>query len=183
MIRLRGTSDHFTFPDRFDLDTPEEDDSTPMLALSAEKEHLTTVTEFNKSPSGWLTEAASKPVTITRPKATDITLISRDRWQDASISQSWLALFSAIVRYAAETFMGVSGPTCPADFSWLTLFEKEDLREFVDELSTALQGVALGLRPWSDVNTVVEEWRRSAIVLNDQELRRRFKDTLKDIRS
>jgi len=151
---------------------------------TAEKEHLTTVTEFNKSPSGWLTEAATKTVTITRPKQADITLISRDRWQDASISKSWLVQLSAIVKFAVEKSMGVTNPnpSLPSKFSWLSLFDIEDLREFVDELSSTIQRVVQGLRPWDDVNTVVEEWRRSAIVLSDEDLTRRFQETLKDIR-
>lgn len=151
--------------------------------LTAEKEHLTTVTEFNKSPSSWLTAAATKTVTITRPKQADITLISRDRWQDASFSKAWLSQLSAIVKYTVEKASDVPNPALPAEFSWLTLFDIDDVHEFVDELSSALQRVVQGLRPWDDVDTVVEEWRRSAIALSNEELQRRFQDTLKDIRS
>jgi hypothetical protein len=109
-------------------------------------------------------------------------MVNREAWQEAASSSKWLSVFSAIVKYAVERINGEQNPSCPADFGWLSLFEPLDVREFVNDLSGALNGVMQGLRPWDDVDAVVEEWRRSAVVLNDSELRRRFEETIKDIR-
>lgn len=66
-------------------------------------------------------------------------------------------------------------PACPAEFAWLRLFGVADLREFLDELSRAINAAVRRLQPWDGVEAIIEEWRRSANALDDGELRVRFR--------
>jgi hypothetical protein len=147
-----------------------------------EREELTTVSAFVQKPDQWLSKAAAKPVSITRPKKPDITMVNREAWQNATSAKGWLSEFSAIVKYVVERVMGVPNPSCPSDFSWLSLFDLDDLRQFVDETSGTIHSVMQGMRSWDDLDNLIDEWRRSAIALNDDDLKKRFEETIKDIR-
>lgn len=145
-------------------------------------EKLATATDLQKKTGRVLDDAAKGPVSIQRPNKPAITLVKRDAWQDAANAKLWLSTYSAIVRYVVERASNESEPAYPTEFAWLRLFDLEDLREFLDELSSAIYAAIHGLRPWDDADAVVEEWRRSAAALDNEELRRRFKQTLGEFR-
>jgi hypothetical protein len=151
--------------------------------LTADPEpRTTTATDLQRKTKQVLEAASRGPISLIRPKAPPITLVASSLWNDATRSKYWLSTFTAIVRYALERGLKGDGVAYPAEFAWLRLFDIDELREFLDELSAAMYGVLHGGQPWDLVNAVVEEWRRSAGVLADEALMQRFNQTLEDFK-
>ena len=144
-------------------------------------EKITNVSELQRSMKRVLDDAGKGPVCLVRPKAPAITLVARERWCEAAQAMRWLEVFTAVVRYAIERVAGGDAAAYPVEFAWLRKFDIEDVREFLDEFSTALHGALQGGRSWDAVDAVVEEWRRSAAVLGDDDLPQRFRRTLDDL--
>ncbi|HET6274772.1 MAG TPA: hypothetical protein VFE16_02375 [Candidatus Cybelea sp.] len=103
------------------------------------------------------------------------TLVSKEAWLDAMMAKSWLSTLSAVVKYATGRILNDPALICPSDFSWLQLYNTEDIRGFVDELSGAINSVANRTLTWDDVDAIVEEWSRSAALLEHEELVDRFR--------
>jgi len=148
----------------------------------ATAEKLATTTELARDYGRILDDAAKGPVSIPRGKKPDITLIGRDRWQQAEASQQWMMAFSVIVRYGVDRIGGDSGVVLPAEFEWLRAFEPGDLLEFLREFSNAMKDATMGVRPWEEVEDVLYEWHRSAIVLLDKHLTSRLKKARANVR-
>ena len=62
----------------------------------------------------------------------------------------------------------------PSELAWLDVFSNIDIAEFVEELAQTLTAVTAGAREASDLDALLHEWYRSAIVLQDAALQRRF---------
>ena len=103
------------------------------------------------------------------------TLVSKEAWLDAMMAKAWLSTLSAVVKYATGRILKDESLICPSDFSWLQLYDTDDVRAFIDELSGAINSVANRRLTWDDVDAIVEEWSRSAALLEHQELVDRFR--------
>jgi hypothetical protein len=136
-----------------------------------------TPTELQKEYKRLLTLAEGGTVVSIRQQGgkPTIALVSKDAWLDAMMSKSWLSILSAVVKYATGRILNDPSPVCPSEFSWLQLYGPEDIRAFIDELSGAINGVANRTRTWDDVEVIVEEWARSAALLEHEELTNRFR--------
>jgi hypothetical protein len=145
-------------------------------------EKTATATELMKHTRRVLEEATKGPVSLIRPKKPTITLVAKDTWQQLNLAKDWFGIYALVVRYAVERAMKASPASVPADFAWLEHFGIDDVREFIDELSQAVYHAVRGMRSWDDVEAIVEEWRRSAQALVDEDLRKRFTQTLEDLR-
>lgn len=115
-----------------------------------------------------LASAADKPVRIIQKgNAPDITMVSHQVWCDAATAKGWIVRLSGVVNYAAARFLNKPKPVCPAEFSWLTLFDDQGVREFVDELSGAISLASQGVTKWSTVDAIVKEWINTAALLEN----------------
>lgn len=144
-------------------------------------ETLTTATKLSKDTTRVLDDAAKGPVTLFRSKKPAITLVERDAWCDATQAKHWLSVVSVVVLYTLGRIKGEEAGY-PAEYAWLRRFSNDELRDFINEITGAVSGALHTGRSWDGVDAVVEEWRRSAALLEDDELNSRFKQTLGDIR-
>jgi hypothetical protein len=141
------------------------------------------ITDLQRRAKDVLDRAARAPVRVMRPgKKPPITLVASDLWSEASSSRRRLSTFTSIVRYVVERRQKGDAAPYPAEFAWLRVFDVDDLEEFVDELSGAMHGALHGGRTWVGVDAVIDEWQRSAAVLDDDALTTRFAQVLEDIR-
>jgi hypothetical protein len=136
-----------------------------------------TPTELQTGYKRLLTLAAGGAVVSIRQQGgkPTIALVTKDAWLDAMMAKSWLSLLSAVVKYATGRILNDPSPVCPSEFSWLQLYGPDDIRAFIDELSGAISGVANRTRTWDDVEAIVEEWSRSAALLEHEDLVDRFR--------
>lgn len=144
-------------------------------------ESVTTATKLSKETTRVLDDAAKGPVTLYRVRKPAITLVEREAWCDANHAKHWLSVVSTVVRYTLERIRGEEAGY-PAEYAWLRRFSDDELRDFIDEVTGAVSGALHTGRSWDGVDAVVEEWRRSAALLEDEELNARFQQTLEDIR-
>ncbi len=145
-------------------------------------ENVTTATKLAKDTSRVLDDAAKGPIILYRGNKPAITLVDRASWCDAAIAKTWLSTLSTIICYALNRFAGRTDAGYPSEFAWLRLFEDDDVRDFITELNAAVISALHTGRSWERVDAVVDEWRRSAALLEDDEMRARFSQTLEDVR-
>jgi len=108
-------------------------------------------------------------------------MVNRNTWTNATQAQEWLTKTASVMLYILMRAREQAAEP-PTDFTWLKVFDNiEDLREFTEELGTALQNASAGVRPWSDVDAVVMEWHRSAVAVADEQLQARFEQARGDI--
>jgi hypothetical protein len=136
-----------------------------------------TPTDLQKGYKRLLALAAGGGVVSIRQRGDKptIAMVSKEAWLDAMMAKAWLSTLSAIVKYATGRILNDPSPICPSDFTWLQLYDTEDIRTFVNELSGAINSVANRTLNWDDVDAIVEEWSRSAALLEHQELADRFR--------
>jgi len=62
----------------------------------------------------------------------------------------------------------------PLELEWLSEFDYDDVVELANDLVDAYRRVLVGDQPASEVTDIIEQWRRSALVLRDDALRERL---------
>lgn len=127
--------------------------------------------------------AETTPVDIKqRGKKPTIAMVNKETWRDAVIAKAWLSILSAVVKYATGRLLDDPKPVCPSEFAWLRLYGTDDIRTFIDELSGTILSVVNGAGNWDHVHAVVDEWCRSAALLENKNLVERFKQASEEIR-
>lgn len=125
-----------------------------------------------------LVEEGTSVIIRQRGGKPPITLIKNESWREAMIARAWLSMLSALVRYAVGRAQGSEANVCPTEFAWLELYEDyNDVRAFVDELSGSIMSAVNKTQTWDDVAAVVDEWSRSASLLEHADLVARFRKT------
>jgi prevent-host-death family protein len=152
-----------------------------MTTIALAPRRTVTASDLQRKTKQVLDDASKGPVSLSRRNAPDITLVSSDLWNEATHARAWLSFVTSIVHYVVERAEKGEGAAYPAEFSWLRSFEVPDLRDFLTELTAAVTGALHGGRSWELAEAVIEEWRRSAAVLEDAELSERLKHTLQDL--
>lgn len=138
-------------------------------------EKLATASDLARKSAQILDEAAKGPVSIPREKEKPaITLVRRDRWQQAECAEHWMIAFSSIVRFCLALIAGETDGY-PQEWEWLRAFEAEDLTAFLTEFSEAMSNAVHGTRSWDEVEDVLHEWHHGALALVDNELAGRFR--------
>jgi hypothetical protein len=143
-------------------------------------EEIVSATELQRDMKRVLQEAEQRPIYVRRPGGIVITMVDRNSWVHAQQAQDWLARTANVMLYILMRARNLPAEP-PTDFAWLKLFTLEDLREFTEELGTALQSASAGLRPFSDVDAVLKEWHRSAVALADEQLQQRLNHARDDL--
>jgi hypothetical protein len=154
-----------------------------VLGTIDRSEATATPSELQSGYKRLLNLAAEKPVHIKqRGGKPEITLVNKAAWHNAVIAKAWLSALSGVVQYAVDRVLHNSSTVCPSEFSWLRLYGENDVRAFVDELSGAILSVTNGTRTWDDVDAVVDEWCKSASLLEHTEILERFEVAAKELK-
>jgi hypothetical protein len=75
-----------------------------------------------------------------------------------------------MMEYVLARGAGEDNRSYPIGFEWLRVFSAQDVRCFAIELSEAIRRVTRDNRPIAEVDTVIEQWRKSALVISDEAL-------------
>lgn len=75
--------------------------------------------------------------------------------------------------YEAETIfrqrsIGITGFEHP--YGWLSVFEKDDLQDFIKELSEAFRLIDSSTTAWEIIGAIIHEWHKSAVAIASPEL-------------
>jgi hypothetical protein len=146
-------------------------------------EDLGTASELQKHTKAMLDRASKRPVSIPRERKGDaITLVNRALWHQALTAMESMKTLAAISQLLSDTLKHTERRRYPSDLAWLAEFDEDDLQEFFGEYVTAVMGAVTGTRSWDTVDTVIEQWRRSALVLQDEGLRERLTREAENVR-
>ena len=119
-----------------------------------------TATELNRRVGTILDRAWVSPVTISRNNEL-FALVRRE--YAARMIQNVRQMKSALAALA-EMHRALAGESVSAEFSWLAVFEKDDLERLVSEVFGAVGTALSGADDWSEVEAVIHEWQESALV-------------------
>ena len=125
-----------------------------------------TATELNRRVGTVLDHARVHPVTISR-NTEQFALLPREQaaklFRTVSQMRSALALLS-------EAHRAIGGDEVSPEFSWLTVFDQDDLNRLISELLASVRGPAAGMGDWSASENLIYEWRESALVAQSRVL-------------
>jgi hypothetical protein len=135
-----------------------------------------TTTELSNDTKSLLDQANQAPVIIKRERQQEpIVLMNRRVAHGALAAREFVNELSAIMEYALARGAGDVNPPYPIELEWLRVFSPQDVRGFATEFAQAVRRVTRDGRPIAEVETVVEQWRKSALVISDEALSARLK--------
>lgn len=135
-------------------------------------DELITATELNSQPGRVLDKALEHPVTITRNDEF-FALLRRENVTNfvkaAEGSKEIVELLSTAFRLLLQQKIGTEHP-----YSWLLVFDVDELNEFIDEITQAYRLVAVYEKPWDELDAIIHEWYESALAISNLELEAAF---------
>lgn len=135
-------------------------------------EDLGTASELQKHTKAMLDRASRHPVSIPRERKGDaITLVNRALWHQALSAMEETKTLAAVALLLSDTLKHLEQRRYPSDLAWLTEFDEDDLQEFFGEYAAAVMSAVTGTASWDTPTVVIEQWRRSAALLQNPELR------------
>jgi hypothetical protein len=136
-------------------------------------DELITATELNRQPERILDKALEHPVTITRNEQS-FALLRRENValfvKAAQRSREIIELLSTAFRLLLEQKVGAEHP-----YSWLGVFDADELNEFIDELMSVYRSVDLYEKAWDELDAIIHEWHESALAISNSELQAAFR--------
>jgi hypothetical protein len=139
---------------------------------------IRSTTDLQKRTKDVLDTASERPVVIRREQKDDIALVNHTLARRMFATYELTKLLVGAARYVVARLDRTDGERTPIayplELEWAREFDNDDLVDFLAELQDAYDRVVGDDRPASDVTDVVEQWRRSAMVLRDGELRERL---------
>jgi hypothetical protein len=133
--------------------------------------------DLQKKTKAVLDTASERPVLIHREdQKGDIALLNLSLARRMSETYHLARIIEAafrcvLARVRADDAKSVS---YPVELAWMQEFDNDDLLECADEIGMAFERVITGDRPATAVTDIIEQWRRSAMVLRDGALRERL---------
>jgi hypothetical protein len=131
-------------------------------------DELITATELNRQPGRILDKALEHPVTITRNDQS-FALLRRENVaafvKAAQRSKEIVEVLSTAFRLLLKQKIGIEHP-----YSWLSVFDTEELNEFIDEVTRAYRLVDLYEKAWDELDAIIHEWHESALAISNPEL-------------
>jgi hypothetical protein len=115
--------------------------------------------------------ALDRPVTIHRAEG-DLALMSRDRVAELAKLASATEELAELGRNLVWLLRGRGEPT-PA-WAWLRAFDPDDVADFLDEFTAAVEAAIHGSAGWDDAQAVLHEWEESARALENGSLLANF---------
>lgn len=135
-------------------------------------DELITATELNRQPGRVLDKALEHPVTITRNEQS-FALLRRENValfvKAAQRSREIVELLSTAFRLLLKQKIGTEHP-----FSWLRVFDSDELNEFIDEVTETYRSVDLYEKAWDELDAIIHEWHESALAISNPELEAAF---------
>jgi hypothetical protein len=131
-------------------------------------DELITATELNRQPGRILDKALEHPVTITRNDQS-FALLRRENValfvKAAQRSKEIVELLSTAFRLLLKQKIGTEHP-----YSWLGVFDAEELNKFIDEVTQAYRLVDLYEKAWDELDAIIHEWHESALAISNPQL-------------
>ncbi|MBW4507771.1 MAG: hypothetical protein KME64_14840 [Scytonematopsis contorta HA4267-MV1] len=135
-------------------------------------DELITATELNRQPGRVLDKALEHPLTITRNDQS-FALLRRENVallvKAAQRSRELVELLSTAFRLQLKQKIGAEHP-----YSWLAVFDLDELNEFIDEVTVAYRSVDLHEKAWDELDAIIHEWHESALAISNPELEAAF---------
>lgn len=131
-------------------------------------DELITATELNRQPGRVLDKALERPVTITRNdqsfallRREEMTFLVKAATQSKAVFEALTVAFSLLLGKE----IGFEHP-----YGWLSVFEKDDLQDFIKELSEAFRLIDSSPIAWEMIDALIHEWHESTIAIASPEL-------------
>jgi hypothetical protein len=131
-------------------------------------DELITATELNRQPGRVLDKALERPVTITRNdqsfallRREEVTFLVKAATQSKAVFEALTVAFSLLLGKE----IGFKHP-----YGWLSLFEEDDLQDFIKELSEAFRLIDSSTTAWEIIDAIIHEWHESAVAIASPEL-------------
>ncbi|MHC5854320.1 hypothetical protein [Nostoc sp.] len=135
-------------------------------------DELITATELNRQPGRVLDKALEHPVTITRNdqsfallRREEVTSLVKAATQSKAVFEALTVAFSLLLGKK----IGVEHP-----YGWLSVFDADELQEFIKELSEAFRLIDSSTTAWEMIDALIHEWHESAIAIASPELAAAF---------
>ncbi|QLE58107.1 hypothetical protein [Nostoc sp. TCL26-01] len=135
-------------------------------------DELITATELNRQPGLVLDKALEHPVTITRNEQSfallrreQVTSLVKTATQSKAVFEALTVAFSLLLGKE----IGGEHP-----YRWLSVFDTDDLQEFIKELSEAFRLIDSSTTAWEIIDILIHEWYESAIAIASPELAAAF---------
>jgi hypothetical protein len=131
------------------------------------RDKVVTPTELARRVREITQRALERPVTIHRAEG-DLALMSRDRVAELAKLASATEDLAELGRNLVWLLCGRGEPT-PA-WAWLCPFDPDDVADFLDEFTEAVEAAIHGSAGWGDAQAVLHEWEESARALENGSL-------------
>jgi hypothetical protein len=135
-------------------------------------DELITATELNRQPGRVLDKALEHPVTITRNDQS-FALLRRENValfvKAAQRSREIVELLSTAFRLLLKQKIGAEHP-----YSWLGVFDADELNEFIDEVMSVYRSVDLYEKAWDELEAIIHEWHESALAISNPDFETAF---------
>jgi hypothetical protein len=123
-------------------------------------DEIYTSTDLNRRSGEVLDRACMRPVTISRNNER-FALLRRE--QAAGLFEA-VHVLDKIVELLSEAKAAMAGEPPSASFSWLTIFDKDDLGKLCSEVLNETRSAFLGRTSWDTIESTIHEWHESATV-------------------
>jgi len=135
-------------------------------------DELITATELNRQPGRVLDKALERPVTITRNdqsfallRREEVTFLINAFTRSNAVFEALTGAFSLTLGKE----IGVEHP-----YRWLSVFDLDDLQDFIKELSQAFRLIGSSTTAWEMIDAIIHEWHESALAATSPELAAAF---------
>ncbi|MBW4615410.1 MAG: hypothetical protein KME21_19465 [Desmonostoc vinosum HA7617-LM4] len=135
-------------------------------------DELITATELNRQPGRVLDKALERPVTITRNdqsfallRREEVTSLVKTATQSQAVFEALTVAFSLLLGKK----IGFEHP-----YGWLSVFDFDELQEFITELSEAFRLINSSTTAWEMIDAIIHEWHESSIAIASPELAAAF---------
>lgn len=117
-------------------------------------------------------KALEHPITITRNDQS-FALLRRENValfvKAAQRSREIIELLSTAFRLLLKQKNGTEHP-----YSWLGVFDANELNEFIDEVMSAYRSVDLYEKAWDELDAIIHEWHESALAISNSNIQAAF---------
>jgi hypothetical protein len=123
---------------------------------------IVTAKELNRQPGRILDLALEHPVTITR-NSESFALMPRENITLLIQSAKAAGLAFEVTNLA---FRVMEGEKLPKEnpYAWMMEFDRNDLKDFVDSITSTFHRFSDSPEVWDEVDAVVFEWHESALI-------------------
>lgn len=142
-------------------------------------DEIVKATELNRKSGAILSKAVHHPVTIVRNDEC-FTLMRR---QDIALIVTEAAQTRNMFEILNAAFLLSHDKTLGSDnlYSWLRVFDREEIQELVVEVSEAYRSAAITPDGWENLDAVIHEWHESAIAILSDDLTEAWQDTDEEV--